>query len=78
MSEVAIDGLADTAGDVAERDRQAAIYEVLEILPKGESSGVCSDCGQPIEPLRLALLPGTTECSACAQISRRLAAPIHN
>ena len=78
MSEVGMDGLADTAREATDRDVQVAIREALDSLPRGESTGVCSDCGKRIERARLALLPGTTQCAACAQQRNRLSAQIGN
>ena len=78
MSEVGIDGLADTAREAADRDLQVAIRKALDSLPQGESTGVCVDCGGEIERARLALLPGTTQCAACAQRRKRLSAQIGN
>ena len=77
MSDVTFDGLADSAQDSMERDLKVAIDEVLHALPKGESTGVCKDCGADIEAPRLALLPGTTHCAACALRRTRLV-PIAN
>ena len=78
MSDVGIDGLADSAQEAAVRDLQAAIDEAIHTLPKGQSSGVCADCGQAIESACLKLLPGTTQCAACAQKRSRLIAPASN
>ena len=78
MSDGGIDGLADTAQAAAERDLRAAIDEALHLLPEGESSGKCSDCGNKIEAARLALLPGTTQCAACAQKRQKLVATSAN
>ena len=78
MSEMQIDGLADSAGDASARDLQAAIQDILGALPSGESLDHCQDCGGQIEPLRLELLPGTTECAACARRHARMRTPSLN
>ncbi len=72
MSETQIDGLADSARDAAERDQRAAISNVLDALPSGQSPDQCQECGGHIEPLRLELLPGTTQCAGCARRSARV------
>ncbi|MBM4436297.1 MAG: TraR/DksA C4-type zinc finger protein [Actinobacteria bacterium] len=72
MSETGFDSIADSAQAAAERDLRAAIAEALQTLPRGESDGVCRDCGGKIEKARLALLPGTSQCAACAQKRAKL------
>ena len=72
MSDRQIDGLADIARDASERDLQAAINNVLGALPSGHSPDQCQDCDGQIEPLRLELLPGTTQCAACARRRTRI------
>ena len=78
MSETQIDGLADRAGDASARDLQVAIRDILGALPSGVSSGQCQDCGGLIESLRLDLLPGTTQCAACARRRARIPTPSLN
>ncbi len=78
MADAGSDGLADSAREASERDTKVAIAQALELLPEGKSSGRCVDCGNKIEKPRLMLLPGTTQCAACAQKRSRLAAPIEN
>ena len=67
MSDGSIDGLAFIAQTAADRDLRVAIDEALHLPPEGESNGKCSDCRTKIEGVRLTLLPGTTQCAACAQ-----------
>lgn len=74
MSETQTDGLADSARDASDRDLRVAIQEVLTALPSGHSPDQCQDCGGPIEPLRLQLLPGTTHCAGCARGQTRVLA----
>ena len=74
MAEVRIDGLADLGREESERQTRAAIDAALRSIPQGVSDGVCQDCGSDIESARLALLPGTTQCSACARTRGRLVA----
>lgn len=78
MSETSIDGLADSARDASERDRQAAISNVLRALPSGHSPDACQDCSGLIEPLRRELLPGTTQCAGCARRRARVLTPSLN
>ena len=78
MIDAELGSLAGPAGDTWEHNRKHAIDAALDILPKGESSGVCGNCGKKIEPVRLALLPGTTQCAACAHANMQLATPAYN
>ena len=78
MSEWQIDGLADSADDASARDLQVAIRDVLGALPSGESPSQCQDCGGQIEAKRLDLLPGTTQCAACARRHARISTPSLN
>ena len=78
MSETQIDGLADSAHDASARDLQVAIQDVLKALPSGDSPDQCQDCGGQIEPLRLDLLPGTTQCAGCARRHARVPTPSLN
>jgi RNA polymerase-binding transcription factor DksA len=78
MNETQIDGLADSAGDASARDLQVAIQDVLEALPSGDSPDQCQDCGDLIEPIRLELLPGTTQCAGCARRHAGIATPSLN
>jgi len=74
MAEMQIEGLADLGREEADRQIQEAIEAALRALPEGESDGSCDDCGAAIEPERLALLPGTTQCSSCARTRAKLGA----
>jgi RNA polymerase-binding transcription factor DksA len=58
------------ASRLAERARRLRI--ALTRLEDGEY-GVCSDCGTPIAPKRLAALPDTTTCLACQERLERVA-----
>ena len=78
MSDTQIDGLADSARDASARDLQVAIRDVLQALPSGDSTDQCQDCGGLIETLRLELLPGTTQCAACARRHARIRTPSLN
>jgi RNA polymerase-binding transcription factor len=59
--------------NLALRDRAeqhlAEIDQALEQLNKGVY-GRCEQCGRPIDPERLKVLPHTTVCSKCAQRRR--------
>jgi RNA polymerase-binding transcription factor DksA len=48
---------------------EGKIQSLQEALQKAEqgSYGRCEKCGQPIDPARLAILPGTKRCIHCAQ-----------
>ena len=48
-------------------EQKARSLEVA--LRKAEEGdyGLCEVCGQPIDPARLAILPGTKRCISCAQ-----------
>lgn len=74
MVESGVDGLADLASEESERQTRDAIDAALRSLPEGESDGVCQDCGSEIKSARLALLPGTTQCSACAHTRNKISA----
>ena len=74
MAESGFDGLADLAREESERQTRDAIEAALRSLPEGESDGVCQDCGSEIESARLSLLPGTTQCSACARTRDKFSA----
>ncbi len=56
--------------DQAMLERQEAhaekLRQALERLEDG-TYGMCEQCGRPIHPDRLAVLPDTTLCMACAQ-----------
>src|SRR5437016_1918097 len=57
------------ASRLAERARRLRI--ALARLEDGEY-GLCSDCGGPIAPKRLAALPDTTTCVACQERLERV------
>ena len=63
--------------NIVEREKTLALIQNLERkveeleyamanAQKGKY-GICESCGQPIDPERLALLPGTTLCVKCKQ-----------
>ncbi|MFN4090391.1 MAG: TraR/DksA family transcriptional regulator [Alphaproteobacteria bacterium] len=56
------------AKDAIERTARAEIAQIDDALERIASSayGVCSRCGDPIAPARLAALPYATTCIACA------------
>ncbi len=45
------------------------LAEIEEALQRMEDGlyGICRDCGQPIAPLRLTVLPQVVTCAACTQ-----------
>jgi RNA polymerase-binding transcription factor DksA len=47
-------------------ERAAELEQALSRLERGEY-GICQECGEPIHPDRLAVLPGTKVCIRCAQ-----------
>lgn len=75
---VALDEASDEADpDIAEREKILALIQnlerkveeidyAIETAQKGRY-GICEECGQPIDPERLALLPETTLCVRCKQ-----------
>ena len=76
------DGLpsADSGERAIERENEEVV-EALEPMTRHEIEAIeaalarreaglafiCRDCGEPIEPRRVALLPATALCSACAR-----------
>ena len=48
------------------RERVAELEQALSRLDRGEY-GICTECGEPIHPDRLAVLPGTEVCIRCAK-----------
>jgi RNA polymerase-binding transcription factor DksA len=48
------------------KERAASIEHALLAMSK-DVYGVCEQCGQPIHPDRLAVLPGTSMCITCAR-----------
>jgi RNA polymerase-binding transcription factor len=48
------------------RDHLTELDEAADRLAAG-TYGTCAGCGQPIAPARLAALPATTTCIACAR-----------
>ena len=48
------------------RDRAAELERALSQAQSGEY-GICQECGEPIHPDRLEVLPGTTVCIRCAR-----------
>jgi len=57
---------ADWAADIAERERAELIAARRFRPATGGSSGVCIECGEPIEPARPAVLPHARKCAHCA------------
>ena len=52
------------------RERATDIEQML--AQAGEIAyGICAQCGNPIHPDRLAVLPGTRECIRCARAGER-------
>ncbi len=66
-----IGGLADGGQEQSQQLIQAAIDTALRSLPEGESTGVCTVCGEAIEAGRLELIPGASDCADCAQKASR-------
>ena len=48
-----------------EQARHAAIRTALERMDRGEY-GICVDCGDPIQPGRLFVVPEIAHCPACS------------
>jgi RNA polymerase-binding transcription factor DksA len=52
------------------KERSAGIEHALSAMAEDEY-GVCEECGQPIHPDRLAVLPGARSCIRCARARER-------
>ncbi|MGC9469317.1 MAG: TraR/DksA family transcriptional regulator [Anaerolineae bacterium] len=48
------------------KNHAAELRQALNRLEEG-TYGICERCGKPIDPNRLAVLPDTKICAACAQ-----------
>jgi RNA polymerase-binding transcription factor DksA len=48
------------------KERAASLEQTLSQVDEA-TYGICEQCGQPIHPDRLAVLPHTTVCVCCAQ-----------
>jgi len=48
------------------RERAESLEQAMLRLTEG-SYGICTQCGKPIRPERLAVLPDTQVCIGCAQ-----------
>lgn len=68
---------ADVASDTFEREKELGllqarqaeldkVYQAMDALQNGVY-GICSRCGQDIEPARLERLPSTNLCAACTR-----------
>ena len=51
------------------RERAASLEKALSRINQG-TYGTCAQCGRPIHPDRLAVLPGVTTCIRCARGER--------
>ncbi len=71
---------ADVGSELYEREKDAGLLEMMELelqklndalnrYDKGQY-GICSICGDPIEPKRLERLLNTTQCIQCARKTR--------
>jgi DnaK suppressor protein len=56
------------------KQRAASLEQTLSQVDEA-TYGICEQCGQPIHPDRLAVLPFTTICVRCAQADRKVPAP---
>lgn len=50
------------------KGRAEELKQALSRVDRGEY-GICKECGEPIHPDRLAVLPGTKVCVRCARVS---------
>ena len=55
---------------VQSRKRVEEIEQALSRVKRGEY-GICRECGDPIQPDRLAVLPSTKLCIRCARAGER-------
>lgn len=69
--------LIDHASELEARQRQAALERTLARAqpPKGQGTGPCQDCGQPIPEARRQALPHSQRCVDCQQHQEQLAHP---
>jgi DnaK suppressor protein len=51
------------------RERATSLEEALARASQG-TYGICEQCGNPIHPDRLAVLPGVRVCIRCAQAAK--------
>lgn len=51
--------------------RLEKIKEAIKRIDKGQYTGICIDCDQPIDIERLRLVPSTKRCSACQKVFER-------
>jgi RNA polymerase-binding transcription factor DksA len=52
------------------KERAAELEQALSRADRGEY-GICRECGEPIHPDRLAVLPGAKVCIRCARVDAR-------
>lgn len=55
----------DRANDLSEDRRIVEIRAISRSLERKNISGECHDCGEDIEPKRLAALPSALRCISC-------------
>lgn len=53
--------------------REDALAARRAVAPCSLSTGICRDCGDPIEPERLAALPTARRCFDCQALAERTA-----
>lgn len=56
----------DQANDLAEALRNAEIGRIQKSVSTVNSSGICFECEEEIDPERLAVAPFATHCISCA------------
>ncbi len=57
--------LADLADAAAERERDAGVARICAALARHRGATDCAECGEEIEPERLAAVPSARLCVGC-------------
>lgn len=60
---------ADSADDKIEAFLSESIKRVIAEQDNTPSSGICDECGSPIEPKRLKIIPSAKLCAPCALVA---------
>ena len=64
--------LFDRASELEDLHRQASLDTVMNRLAHcGSPASHCDDCGEPIPPARLRVVPGCRRCVSCQEDAER-------
>ena len=60
-------------GDIADiiQENLARALEAVPPLKQGNPTGICVNCGEEIDPRRLALVPYAMHCATCQELEER-------